>query len=252
MSAIYNIGCSFSYGNCIHSYQTFAQDKKGNHIHISPADMIREDYDNGWYDEVINLASPGLSLDGVLRRLYSFNINDGNNLVLVGLPPSDRFQTVAINPREEYKNRGLFSTATKWKAEAFRYGPGLEIYPDWFRTHKWTGDKLKGVDVDNQLLYHSWMNILLIQRRLRDLNVNYYLYNTVYSPLKYKTELTELNNIKKQISYKYYFQPDLGLQDLVDTNKKFRISKDDPHPNHSCYALWCKKFIDFMNENPNM
>ena len=96
------------------------------------------------------------------------------------------------------------------------------------------------------------MNILLIQRRLRDLNVNYYLYNTVYSPLKYKTELTELNNIKKQISYKYYFQPDLGLQDLVDTNKKFRISKDDPHPNHSCYALWCKKFIDFMNENPNM
>tara|TARA_B100001093_G_scaffold151451_1_gene144172 strand:+ start:375 stop:1133 length:759 start_codon:yes stop_codon:yes gene_type:complete len=252
MSAIYNIGCSFSYGNCIHSYQTYAQDKLGNHIHISPADIIREELDNGWYDEVINLASPGLSLDGVLRRLYSYNINDGNNLVLVGLPPSDRFQTVAINPREEHKVRGLFSTATKWKADAFHYGPSLEIYPDWFRTHRWTSNRLKGIDVDYQLLYHSWMNILLIQKRLRDLNVNYYMYNTVYSPMIYETELTELNNIKSQISNRYYFQPNQGMKDLIDTDEKWQISKDDNHPNHSFYAVWCKKLIEFINENPNM
>lgn len=241
MDKLYNIGDSFSYGNCVQSYETFANDYK----HLGPGDIIAKEL--GY--EHINLASPGLSPDGVLRRLYTTDFEEVNSFLLIGIPPENRFQTVAINPREEHKNRGLFSTATKWKADAFLYGPGLEIYPDWFRTHRWTGDKLKGVDVDNQLLYHSWFNILLIQKRLRELNLKFVIYNSVYGQMQYKTELTELLSIKEQIHYVNYFQPVHGIQDLVNTNDKFKIARDDPHPNHSCYAIWCKKLLRFIKEN---
>ena len=69
-----NLGCSFSYGNCVSDYETLSEE------HIGPGTLIAKHLD---YEEV-NLASPGLSLDGVLRRLYTFDF-DRNSTFLVGL-----------------------------------------------------------------------------------------------------------------------------------------------------------------------
>ena len=68
MNKLYNIGDSFSYGNCVKSYETFAE----NFEHLSPGDFIAEEL--GY--EHVNLASPGLSPDGVLRRLFTNNFDE--------------------------------------------------------------------------------------------------------------------------------------------------------------------------------
>ena len=57
-----NVGCSFSYGNVISEYETFAD------RHISPGTLVAAHMGI----EELNIASPGLSLDGVLRRLHSY------------------------------------------------------------------------------------------------------------------------------------------------------------------------------------
>ncbi len=238
MDKLYNIGDSFSYGNCVQSYETFANDYK----HLGPGDIIAEEL--GY--EHINLASPGLSPDGVLRRLYTTDFEEVNSFLLIGIPPENRFQTIGERPRDQHKDRSIYN-GTEYKAKAFQYGPS--IAEDWFRTHNYLSGRLKAINLDETLIYNSWFNILLIQKRLRELNLKFVIYNSVYGQMQYKTKLKELLSIKEQINYVNYFQPKHGIQDLVNTNDKFKIARDDPHPNHSCYAIWCKKLLRFIKEN---
>ena len=92
-----NVGCSFSYGNIISEYETFA-DK-----HISPGTLVAEYMGI----EELNIASPGLSLDGVLRRLHSYEFQR-DDVFLIGLPPNLRLQAVRTEPRNQNKIRKKF------------------------------------------------------------------------------------------------------------------------------------------------
>ena len=127
-----NVGCSFSYGNCVSEYETFSNK------HIGPGTLIAEHL--GCNE--VNIASPGLSLDGVLRRLYTFKFEPGS-IILVGLPPESRFQVVATKPRNQKKVRSgqgtkidsIFKTASEYRAKAFNNGPSIP--DDWFKTQSW-------------------------------------------------------------------------------------------------------------------
>jgi len=159
-TTIYNLGCSFK-------------------THVSPIDIINKQLNPGG-KKVTNLASPWLSLDGVLRRLYTTNF-ETDSLLFIGLPLSNRFQ---------------------------------------------------GINLVEQLIFHSWFTILLIQKRLQELNLNHYLYNSVYGHMQHNADMLQLKKLKSEISLHNYFQPNHGIKDLVDTD----------------YVLWCKKFIKFIKE----
>tara|TARA_B100000989_G_scaffold93263_1_gene67655 strand:- start:30369 stop:31085 length:717 start_codon:yes stop_codon:yes gene_type:complete len=238
MPKLYNIGDSFSYGNCVQSYENFAD----NYKHLGPGDIISDEL--GY--EHINLASPGLSPDGVLRRLYTTNFEEVDSFLLIGIPPENRFQTIGERPRDQHRDRSYYK-GTEHKAKAFMNGPVIE--EDWFRTHNYLSGRLKAINLEETLIYNSWFNILLIQKRLRELNLKFVIYNSVYGQMQYKTKLKELLCIKDQINYVNYFQPMHGIQDLVDSNNNFKIARDDAHPNHSCYAIWCKKILNFIKES---
>lgn len=239
MNKLYNIGDSFAYGNCLKTFEEFATDGNGNIIHRSLGDFIADEL--GY--EHINLASPGLSPDGVLRRLYTNNFDEIDSLLLVGIPPENRFQTVGRFPREQHRDRSYYN-GTEFKAKAFMYGPEMET--DMFRTHSYLSGRLKNINEEQSCTFNSWFNILLIQKRLRELNLPYVIYNCVYSTWNNKTKLRESNAIKEQINETNYFQPEYGIQDLVLTDKKYQVARDDPHPNHACYAVWCKKLINYI------
>lgn len=236
MNKLYNIGDSFSYGNCIDSYETFADDYK----HLSPGDIIAQEL--GY--EHVNLASPGLSPDGVLRRLYS-NTFEKDSFLLIGIPPENRFQTVGKDPREQHRDRSHYK-GTEYKARAFMYGPKMET--DWFRTQSYLNGGLKEINEVESSIFNSWFNILLIQKRLQELNLPFVMYNCVYSSLDNETNLRELNAIKEQINDINYFQPKHGIKDLVSTNDEFRVASDDSHPNHLCYKEWCKILINYIKK----
>ena len=236
MNKLYNIGDSFSYGNCVESYETFAEDYK----HVSPGDIIAREL--GY--EHVNLASPGLSPDGVLRRLYS-NTFEKDSFLLIGIPPENRFQTVGKDPREQHRDRSHYK-GTEYKARAFMYGPKMET--DWFRTQSYLNGGLKEINEVESSTFNSWLNILLIQKRLHELNLPFVMYNCVYSSLDNETDLRELREIKQQINDINYFQPKHGIKDLVSKNDEFRIASDDSHPNHLCYKEWCKILINYIKK----
>jgi hypothetical protein len=235
---LYNIGCSFSYGNCISEYETFAE-------HLGPGSLLAEHLGC----EEVNIASPGLSLDGVLRRLYTFEF-EKDCILFVGLPPELRFQTVAVKPRNQDKTRGgqglkiesIFKSATAYRANAFNKGP--KIPTDWFCTQSWIDISLKNYNADEQLLYHTFFNILLIQKRLKELGYKYWLYNSVYGHMQHETKITEIQQLKDSIDLENYYQPNLGMRDLSDTDTKYQISRDDTHPNHLCYEKWIDDFVN--------
>ena len=237
-----NVGCSFSYGNCVSEYETFSNK------HIGPGTLIAEHL--GCNE--VNIASPGLSLDGVLRRLYTFKFEPGS-IILVGLPPESRFQVVATNPRNQKKVRGgqgtkidsIFKTPSEYRAKAFNNGPSIP--EDWFKTQSWLDAKFKNYNTSNHIQYHAWFNILLIQQRLKQLDNSYWLYNSVYGHMQNTTNILDLQTLKDGISTENYYQPDLGIRDFSDTDKKYQISRDDTHPNHLCYKEWVKGFIEWIN-----
>jgi hypothetical protein len=223
-----NLGCSFSYGNCVSNYETLSEE------HVGPGTLIAKHLD---YEEV-NLASPGLSLDGVLRRLYTFDF-DRNSTFLVGLPPESRFQVVSTKPRNQKKIRG----GPDFSANAFNNGPTIPT--DWFLTQSWLNSfGFKNYNVSEHVQYHTWFNILLIQKRLQELNCKYWLYNSVYGHMQNTTEIPELQTLKDSISLDNYYQPNLGIRDFSDTDIKYQISRDDSHPNRLCYKEWVKEFVD--------
>ena len=240
MNKLYNIGDSFSYGNCLCEFEEFATDGEGNIIHLSPGDILAKEL--GY--EHINLASPGLSPDGVLRRLYS-NKFEADSFLLIGIPPANRFQTVAQFKRDQHRDRSHYK-GTEAKHKAFMYGP--EMQDDWFRTHSYLSERLKRVNIEEQLTFNVLFNILLIQKRLIELNLKYVMYNCVYGHMGLKSKLNELNAIKEQIKRNNYYQPKYGIQDLVNTNKKYQVARDDPHPNHLCYLEWCKMIINYLKK----
>ena len=43
MNKLYNIGDSFSYGNCLCEFEEFATDGEGNIIHLSPGDILAKE-----------------------------------------------------------------------------------------------------------------------------------------------------------------------------------------------------------------
>ena len=153
MNKLYNIGDSFSYGNCLCEFEEFATDGEGNIIHLSPGDILAIEL--GY--EHINLASPGLSPDGVLRRLYS-NKFEADSFLLIGIPPANRFQTVGQFKRDQHRDRSHYK-GTEAKHKAFMYGP--EMQDDWFRTHSYLSERLKRVNIEEQLTFNVLFNICL-------------------------------------------------------------------------------------------
>ena len=126
------------------------------------------------------------------------------------------------------------------------YGPKMET--DWFRTQSYLNGGLKEINEVESSTFNSWLNILLIQKRLHELNLPFVMYNCVYSSLDNETDLRELREIKQQINDINYFQPKHGIKDLVSTNDEFRIASDDSHPNHLCYKEWCKILINYIKK----
>lgn len=222
-----NLGCSFSYGNVISEYETFA-DK-----HISPGTLIAEYLDI----PEVNIASPGLSLDGVLRRLNSFEF-ESSDLYLVGLPPNLRFQTVSVKVRNQDKARTKVPNSSEWRQNAFNQGP--KIPADWFVTKKWSHD-IPGINVVETAIYWSFFLILLIQQSLAD--KKHILYNSVHGHMQQETTKPEIQTLKDKIVLYNYYKPGFGMHDETSVNTKYQISRDDMHPNHVYYKKWAEDFI---------
>tara|TARA_A100000164_G_scaffold282227_1_gene254638 strand:- start:1205 stop:1909 length:705 start_codon:yes stop_codon:yes gene_type:complete len=230
-----NIGCSFSYGNQISAYETFAQE------HLSPGTLLAEHLDCTEY----NIASPGLSLDGVLRRLYTFDFED-DDVFFVGLPPNVRLQYVSVKPRNQSKVRLSDPTGqgpTVYRRNAFNAGPKTPI--DWFKTMRFDMDlELKQMDLIETTAYQSFFYILLIQQCLA--NKKYWMYNSVHGHMQQPTEIPEIQVLKDKIDLTHYYQPEYGLLDFANSKEEYCVAQDDSHPNHVCYREWFRGFKDFL------
>ena len=237
-----NIGCSFSYGNCISEYETFS-DK-----HVSPGTIVAEHLGC----EEVNLASPGLSLDGVLRRLHSFNF-ERQDKFLIGLPPNVRMQYVSKVPRNQNKIRQSDPSgkgASEYRNNAFNRGP--KIPQDWFKTMRWDLDFThKKIDVVETTAYWSYFYITLIQQTMKHMlsthgwQQRYWLYNSVHGHMQQESDIPEVQQLQDRIVLDTYYQPTKGILDLSSTTSKYRVAHDDTHPNHTCYHAWAKDFIEW-------
>lgn len=231
-----NIGCSFSYGNQISAYETFAD------THVSPGTLLAEHLNCTEY----NIASPGLSLDGVLRRLNTFDFNN-DDVFFIGLPPNVRLQYVSKSPRNQNKVRQSNPSGkgpSEYRNHAFNQGP--KIAEDWFKTMRWDLDiDLKKMDLVETTAYHSFFYILLIQQCLA--NKKYWMYNSVHGHMQQATSKTEVQTLKNKIDLTYYYQPESGLLDFASTKAEYSVAHDDSHPNHNCYREWIKNFISWIS-----
>jgi len=90
MLKLYNLGCSFSYGNC-------AIEKNNFDVHKSPATFIADEFNL----EEVNYASPGAGIDTVVRRLMTYDYEDG--IYMVGLSHSNRFQYLSTRKIDQRK-----------------------------------------------------------------------------------------------------------------------------------------------------
>ncbi len=236
-----NVGCSFSYGNIISEYETFA-DK-----HISPGTLVAEYMGI----EELNIASPGLSLDGVLRRLHSYEFKR-DDVFLIGLPPNLRLQAVRTEPRNQNKIRKKFNNPSEWRQNAFNQGP--KIPEDWFITKTWDNDFEK-VDLLETTAYWSFYNILLIQLTMtHKLSYHlpkdrYWLYNSVHGHMQQTTDKPEIQRLRDQINILNYYKPDTGMHDEVLQDQKYQIARDDTHPNHIYYTRWAEEFCTWMSQS---
>ena len=216
-------------------YETFA-DK-----HVSPGTLFAE-YLNC---EEYNIASPGLSLDGVLRRLNTFDFHDTEGL-FVGLPPNVRLQYVSMSPRNQNKVRQSNPSGkgpSEYRNHAFNQGP--KIPEDWFKTMRLDMDiEIKKMDLLETTAYHSFFYILLIQQCLA--NKKYWMYNSVHGHMQQTTNKPEIQTLKNKIDLTYYYQPEYGLLDFANSKKKYSVAHDDSHPNHECYNEWFKGFVTFL------
>lgn len=238
MSKLYNMGCSFAYGNCVPERNKLCKEHKSPGTYVAKHLNLKE----------VNLARNGGSIDGVLRKLYTHTFDLGG-VVLIGVPPAGRFQVVSTIEQRYNKERatkasifGKNSTAQECIKYAYTLGP--ETRGDYFHTLKWpsTIDD----DINETSSYYLHFSILKIQKRLQELGMKYYIYNSIGFDYKPKNE--ETNIIKNLIDYRYYYRPDYSLLDLIKSNSKYELAEGDQHPNHLAYEEWFKDFKNWLKE----
>ena len=256
MKYLYNMGCSFAFGNCA--------DRK-NHIsntHVSPGTLVAE-YLNL---KEVNYASPGAGIDTVLKRLYTHEFKDG--VVLIGVPHSNRFQVASTKERRQNKERnphkldktfddGIIKRlvsklqgtdnpdATETRRLGFSKGP--EIPKDMFCTNRWHLAQLENIDMEEQQSYHVFKNIVLIQARLKEMNMPYYIYNAVESAMSKQSTNWEVKKLKDTISLTYYYKPNNNMWEEVLKKPELMVADDDSHPNQQAYREWFKGFKQWIN-----
>ena len=236
MSKLYNMGCSFAYGNCV------PQRNKLSGEHRSPGTYVAEYMKK---DEV-NLARNGYSIDGVLRRLYSHKF-EKNSFILIGVPPSGRFQVVSFDEQTYNKERGNKASIFGRNKEAencmkYAFTKGPVIKGDYFHTLKW--GKVINEDIDETASYHVLFSILKIQKRLKELKLDYCIYNSI--GYKYNPKNRETKTIKDQIDWSNYYKPEYSLLDLIQTSEEYELAEGDQHPNQHAYKVWTDGIIDWL------
>ena len=114
-----------------------------------------------------------------------------------------------------------------------------QVHPGLYDSPHWTTDK-----INENAKYHALFTILKIQTKLRELGLEYYIYNSVSAIGTPKNE--ETISIKEQIDWTNYYKPEESMFDIVKTNIKFELAEGDQHPNHYAYEVWSKDFIDWL------
>ena len=242
-SKLYNLGCSFAYGNCVPT-----RNKLGNE-HRGPGTYVAEHLG---YEE-INLACNGNSIDGILRRLYTDKFETGS-IILIGVPPASRFQIV--NNHQEIVYNKVRAGKSSWGADdeaqhcikhAFTKGPHRDN--DWFLSYKWpeiNDRKLeKKMDINETASYLLYFNLAKIQTRIRyQLGLEYYIYNSV--GFNYKPHNEETIYLKNMVDLSNYHQPETDMFSLVKTDTKYELAEGDQHPNHLAYKVWSDGFCKWL------
>ena len=218
MLKLYNLGDSFSYGNC-------AIEKNNFDVHKSPATFIADEFNL----LEVNFASPGASIDTIVRRLLTYGFDD-EGIFMIGLSHSNRFQYSSTRKVDQSKKR---------RNIGFTRGPKRP--QDWFMTKKWDEMTLKEFDLPEQMMYHSFKNILIIQKLLKE--KKYFMYNTISGLMKEEPKNWEVQKIKKQIDLKYYYEPNHSLYQS-NLDDKYYVADDDVHSNH----IGMKKWTDDLKE----
>tara|TARA_B100001057_G_C22749406_1_gene911140 strand:- start:416 stop:1147 length:732 start_codon:yes stop_codon:yes gene_type:complete len=240
MSKLYNLGCSFAYGNCV------PEKNKLCDTHISPGTLIAKHLG---YEEV-NLACNGNSLDGVLRRLYTWPF-EKDGIILIGIPPAGRFQVVHQRQQHTTKERNSKSKLFGRNTEAeecikYAYTKGPQtVFPDFFYSIKWAGENIKHMDINETASYLLNFNLVKIQARLKELGLKYYLYNSI--GFNYKPTNPETILLQKQVDLSSYYEPENDMFSLVKSDEKYQLADGDLHPNHLAYEVWAKGFIEWLN-----
>ena len=99
MSKLYNLGCSVSYGNCASELNTLIDEHKSTSTYIANFNKLEE----------VNYASPGAGIDTVVRRLMTYDFEDG--IYMIGLSHPARFQYVSIREkryRTKFSKNSIF------------------------------------------------------------------------------------------------------------------------------------------------
>ena len=221
MSKLYNLGCSVSYGNCASELNTLIDEHKSTSTYIADYNNLKE----------VNYASPGAGIDTVVRRLMTYDFEDG--IYMVGLSHPARFQYVSTREKR-YRT----------KRKAFSRGP--ELPRDNFETRKWNDIDFKYYDMEEQLAYHSFKNILLIQKLLQ--GKKYFMYNTINGIMNYKPKNWEVKKLKEQIDTIYYYQPEYSLFEFTLTNKEYQVADEDQHTNHIGMVTYAKELQEWIKD----
>jgi|TARA_R110002110_G_scaffold120795_1_gene296138 hypothetical protein len=243
---LYNFGCSFSYGNCAKT--------KNNLIdkHIGPGTLVAEHLGL----QEVNYASNGDSNDGTLRKLYTYPI-EPNNVALVGVTGATRFgvvgpedkptkhKKVRLKNNITNKMQEFFAKPSKARQRAFTIGPDLPVELDYFT-------KIKGALAPGNwnkfetFTYRTLLSVVCIQKRLEELGMKYYFYNTIDSQIMEDVFVKELLTLRGNINFNQYFEPNNAIMSWVDVNKDLWIADDDSHPNHYAYSIWFEKFKQWL------
>ena len=238
MTKLYNLGCSFAYGNCVPTRNELCEEHRG------PGTYVAEYLG---YEE-INLACNGNSSDGVLRRLYT-EAFDQNSIILIGIPPAGRYQIIKSkmlyhNKRRKGKASLLGRTSKAQTCMEYAYTKGPVRTGDYFYTQKWSRS-IKD-DIVETANYYVLFNILKMQTKLRELGIEHYIYNSV-SRIG-DPDNAETQSIKQQIDWLNYYRPDYSIYDIVSSNVEYELAEGDQHPNHLAYKVWSDDFCNWLEE----
>jgi len=236
MLKLYNLGCSFAYGNCVPTRNVIGNEHKG------PGTFLAQYLNRS----EVNLARNGNSIDGVLRKLYTYNY-EKDGIILIGVPPAGRFQVVSKTEQRYNKERATKAsvfgkTSNAQNCIKYAYAKGPETRGDYFHTLKWP-DMLTD-KINETAKYHALFTILKIQTKLRELGLEYYIYNSVSAVGTPKNE--ETISLKEQIDWSNYYKPEESMFDIVKTDTKYELAEGDQHPNHLAYEIWFRGFVDWL------